>query len=343
MRIEVDELPPPAAWDGRVAALRGTLFQSHAWAAYRCHDGRARALHFSWFDDRSDDPVAVALGIEHPAPGRMEASLGTRLTFDGPPAALTPGRDFAGSLERWCAGSRSVVELNLGSFDARTRWSDHPLASPLDRIEFHLLPREEDEAFRHMRKGARWSIKKARKAGVEVEPRQDASALGAFAELYRSTLDRLERTKGVPAQPLAGDRFAAALELLVKRGNGRLYLATLAGQPVAGCFFGLFDDGAFYLFNGSTDKALAVGATPLALHQAARDLAGAGISRINLGGVGAGAADPGSTEHGLYSFKLGLGATPVPCLGGRVKVKPLRAGLVAAAARLQRRARAVLS
>jgi lipid II:glycine glycyltransferase (peptidoglycan interpeptide bridge formation enzyme) len=57
------------------------------------------------------------------------------------------------------------------------------------------------------------------------------------------------------------------------------------------------------------------------------DLSAEGFDRINLGGVPATARDPASPDHGLYTFKLGLGGEPTPCVGGRLRLRPIRLAL----------------
>jgi lipid II:glycine glycyltransferase (peptidoglycan interpeptide bridge formation enzyme) len=188
-----------------------------------------------------------------------------------------------------------------------------------------------------MRKGTRGSIKRAEKLGVEVRRTDAPDDLLAFAKLYKETLDRLERKKGVRAAAVDPFQLAASLQLLTSSGTGRLYLAFAEGAEITGCFFTTFNRSAYYLLNGANGRALQIGGTPLTLLKALEDFAHEGFTRINLGGVAAEAASPASPDHGLYAFKLGLGTSPVSCTSGRLLVRPLRASAVKLALKVRRR------
>jgi lipid II:glycine glycyltransferase (peptidoglycan interpeptide bridge formation enzyme) len=146
---------------------------------------------------------------------------------------------------------------------------------------------------------------------------------------------RLRNTKGVALGDVSTGRFAAALEVLIAAQRGRLYLASLDGEFIAGCFFGSVGDSAYYLFNGSTETALRTGATPSVLFHAVTDLSSEGFARINLGGVPASARERTSPDHGLYVFKRGLGAEPMLCQGGRLRLRVGRAVLFDVARRFR--------
>jgi lipid II:glycine glycyltransferase (peptidoglycan interpeptide bridge formation enzyme) len=137
-------------------------------------------------------------------------------------------------------------------------------------------------------------------------------------------LTRLRRDKRVALGNVDTNRFTAGLRVLLGSGRARLYLARFDNEYVAGCVFGVAGGNAFYLYNGSSETALRVGATPLTLLRAMTELSEEGFERINLGGVPASARDPASPDHGLYTFKLGLGGEPALCRGGRVSLRPIR-------------------
>jgi hypothetical protein len=336
MRLVVDEEQDPEAWDARVMSLGGTVFHSYAWAQFRCHDGRGRPLFFRWLADGTSEPAAIALGVERRPPGRSAALLGSRLALDSPPAAATADGDVVGSLREWARESGSIAEVQLGSYDARAPWLGGDLTNRVERLEFHLPPRTGPDALRQMRKGARHSIRKATEAGVTARTMNEPPHLLTFGDLYATTLRRLERTKGLEHRSLDPVRFANALEPLVSQGRGRLYGATLNGEMIAGCFFGMFGDSVFYLYSGNSAQGLQNGAVPLLILTATQDFGAGGVSRINLGGVGLEAADPQSSEHGLYEFKLGMGAEPVRCTSAVLPVRPARARLGHFAARARR-------
>ena len=60
---------------------------------------------------------------------------------------------------------------------------------------------------------------------------------------------------------------------------------------------------------------------------------------LNLGGGASGAEAADHPDHGLWSFKSGLGATPHPCRSGRLVLRPLRAHIWHSLRRARRRLR----
>ena len=56
-----------------------------------------------------------------------------------------------------------------------------------------------------------------------------------------------------------------------------------------------------------------------------------------VGGVPMSAQEPSSVDHGLYQFKLGLGTSPFPCVGGSLIIRPTRARGVSLMRRILRR------
>jgi hypothetical protein len=337
LRLLVSDAVNPSDWDAQVVALGGTLFHSSAWARYRCGDGTGRPLFFRWYGDSPSEPAAVGLGIERPGPATLVGRLASRVDFDSPPASPEDGRDYVTSIAHWARGSRSVVEITLGSFDARTTWSPGGPPRPVRRIEFLVDPGPREELLRRIRSGSRGSIRQAQKHGVRVEVAEAPSQLRGFASLYQTMLRRLERTKGIPMPAVKPAVFAKTLSILVEERRARLYLASLDDELLAGCFFGTFNRAAFYLFNGSTDRALKTGATPLILLTALEELSADGVERINLGGVPFEAQAPESSDHGLYEFKLGFGTRPVVRLSGSLATRRARALAVKAARKAVRR------
>jgi GNAT acetyltransferase-like protein len=330
-RLEVTEGVPPASWDDDVQRTGGTVFHSEAWAAHRCHGGRAEPLFCTWRESGTGRVVGRALGIR-PRPSRG-GRLIAKILFGSPPAG-TAGIDYVSPLRDWARTDRSIVELTLGSFDARQAWSPSPPPRPEERIEFILPPAEEAKLRAGMRQMTRRAIRRAEKLGLEVRTEAGPEHLKAFALLYKDTLSRLEATKEIQVPALDPEEFADSLRPLVEAGRGRLYTAWQDDTPHSACLFGVFNDGAFYIHNGATESARRSGATPLCLLAAARDLFASGALRINMGGVPANARNPASPDHGLYAFKLGLGTEAVARVGGTLVPRPLRARGAALARRL---------
>jgi Acetyltransferase (GNAT) domain len=331
--LQVADGGAPPGWDEDIRRAGGNVFHSEAWAAHRCHAGRAEPLYCTWWDARTGAVAGRALGIRRPPRHSRAGRLVAQVTFDTPPVGATDV-DYVSALRTWARENRTVVAVSLGSFDARLEWSPSGPPEPEERCEFLRARADETELRAGMRQMTRRAIKRAEKLGLQARPTVEPAQLRAFADLYLTTLSRLEATKGVPAPVLDAESFAQSLRLLVDAGRGRLYMASDGGAPQAGCFFGVFHDSAFYIHNGAAEAARRSGATPLCLLAAMRDLSASGVLRINLGGVPADAGDPASPDHGLYEFKLGLGTEPVRRVGGTLVTRPLRARATGVAQRL---------
>jgi hypothetical protein len=304
------------------------MFHSTAWADYRRVRDGATPLFLEWWSDwTADEPLAMALGFESPDRSTLRGRLARRLEFDSPPASLIGGADLLSPLTNWARRSRALVELRCGSFDARSAWTPGALRDLTWRYEFLVQRREGVALLAGMRKGARSSIRKAQRIGVEVTACDEPNGLQRFSALHAQTIQRLRQVKGLNDPVPDQERACEQLAVLLTHNAGRMYFAHHEGETVAGCFFGLFSRSAYYLLSGAVSHAATLGATGLALFIAMDDFVSQGYTRINLGGTAGDAAEHGSADHGLYSFKKGLGGQPVQVAGGRRTLRPLRSHL----------------
>jgi hypothetical protein len=317
-----------------VAARGGGIFHSSAWAEYRTlRDGATPAFVRWWSDPAADEPIAMALGFHQPDPQSLRGRLAGRLYFDSPPASLGGSPDLLSPLRSWARERRALVELWCGSFDARTPWSPDSLPEPVWRYEFLVPAFEASALLKRMRKGARSSIRKAQRIGVEVTACSDRDSVVCFSGLHATTIETLRKLKGVEERLPDHQRMAEQLGVLIARNAGRLYLARLDGEPVAGCFFGLFAGSAYYLLSGALPSASKLGAIGLTLFVALDQLGLEGYTRLNLGGAHGDAHERESADNGLYSFKKGLGGQPMRVAGTRLTLHPLRLRLINVARR----------
>ncbi|HZT15014.1 MAG TPA: GNAT family N-acetyltransferase [Gaiellaceae bacterium] len=316
MRFEATSAPPEG-WDAGLAAVGGTVFHCLRWARYRRATSAATPLFCSWFSDSDPRPAAFALGFERALslPGRAGRLL-RRLEFDSAPLGTGEG-DLLAPLLAWCRSQRTLLDLRLGSFDARRSWGNVPLPHPAARIEFLAAPAAREQLLRRMREDKRRAVKRAEHAGLEVRE-GGRGDVDAFVDLYDQTIARLSGAKGVALETL--DREAVAE--LVESGSGRLFLVWEGPDPVAACLFGTFGRSAFYLHNGAGARAFETGAVPLLILESLERLGAEGFDRLNLGGVGAAAVDPADRDHGLYIFKSSLGTAQSACEGGTVVLRP---------------------
>jgi Acetyltransferase (GNAT) domain len=325
LRLEATHDVDPQTWDERVAALDGSVFHTHAWAMFLQRDRGGRPVFVRWVD-AAGEVCALAIGLlRTPLKGRLGRAVLT-VSFDAAPAVADgAARPHIDSLVDWARSEKAVL-LTLDSFDSGARPWHGDLHDRAERIEFLVPPSSEQELRRRMRR-TRAAVHRAERLGVEVESVGETH-VPAFARLFDSTLTRLRREKGVALGGVDPNRFTESFNALLSAERARLYLARLDDEYVAGCVFGIAGPNAFYLYNGSSETALRVGATPFILLRAMTDLSEEGFTRINLGGVPATAQKPASPDHGLYTFKLGLGGEPSPCLGGRLTLSRTRLRLL---------------
>jgi hypothetical protein len=311
-------------WDQDLRSLGGAVFHTSAWSEYRSHQG-AHPLFLRWVDHLSGDVVAMALGTQHPPPTTRMGRLASYVLIESPPAARD-ALDLVAPLRRW--GLRhggSVAEIQLGSLDCRTDWAPADGALAVRQHEFLFAPCDPGDVLAAMSRGTRSHVRRAQRLGVRTRAASSARDLLEFARLGAATKQRLTHTKGLAPSVASPEGRARALELLVRRDAGRLYLACVDEVPVAGGFFAIWEGTAYYLENGADPAAHRCDAVHLMLHDAITDFMAAGFTRVNLGGVPAEGEDPRSTDHGLYNFKLRLGAKPVRCAGGSLVLRPARA------------------
>jgi hypothetical protein len=336
--LEVHQDGPPPSWLEAVDATEGGVFHTLGWAMHRCHGGKGEPLFCDWRDGASGAVVARALAIRRPGRDSLVGRLAARVLLDSTPLSQANGLDFVSGLAEWARRRPAVLDLSLGSYDARREWRPGGPPAAIRRCEFIVEHADPDAVTAAVRGDSlKSNLRKAERAGVEVR-RAGVADLSPFAELYGQTLRGLEQRKGVSSPQLARERFAASLVPLFDGGHGRLYLAYRKdGTPEAGWLFAVSRGGAYAVYSGAAPSARDTGSSALALVEAMRDLVFDGFGRINLGGTPASASDPASSDHGLYRFKLRFGARVEERISGNLRVRPRRAAAIKRLRRLARR------
>jgi FemAB family len=327
--VDASEVVDSVVWDSTVAAMGGGVFNSTAWARYRETRDGAAPLFVRWLSSRdATEPIALAVGFRAPNPLTWQGRLVRRLDFDTAPASRSEDHhpDLLAPLLAW-SRRHKLVDLRLGSFDAQVPWSVRGLPQAVGRFEFLVQPANPPDLLKAMRKGARSSIRRAERLGVSANSSTDPSAVRSFCDLHTATMRRLRERKGIDQRPPDEVRLADELSILISNGAGRVYLATFERKPVAGAFFATFAQSAYYLLSGASDYAGEIGATGLVLYAALSELSNHNYTRLNLGGVSGDADRRDSPDHGLYSFKKGLGGQPIRVVGGRLPIRPMRSWL----------------
>lgn len=335
--LEVHEDSAPAGWDSAVRAQRGVVFHTEAWASHKTSGGDGEPVFCTWRDLVSGEVAARALAIRRPPRATRAGKLVSKLAFNSPPVGIGAGSDFVSPLERWARGRATLIQVTLGSFDATSEWAPTVLPHPQRRSEYVLPAGGEADVWENMRGRARRGVKQASKTGVECRAVVEPAALREFAEVYRTTNERLEMLKALPPSHLHVGRFVDSLTALLERDQGRVYAATQDAHIVAGTVFATFGDRAYLIYSGATDSGRDEGAPFLAMYTALRELRAEGFAFINLGGAAGDAAEEKSPDHGLHQFKMRFGANREERTSGTIVLRPLRAKLIQGAQRLVRR------
>jgi hypothetical protein len=331
LTFEAHESAAPSGWDDALRDAGGVVFHSEAWAGHKMHGGGAEPLFCIWRDAASGDVAGRALGIRRPPSTTRAGRIVSKLAFDSTPTGTAVGADYVAPLVGWARTRRALIEVRLGSFDALSDWAPGSVPAPRPRAEYVLPPGGEEDVWTGMRSLARRKVKKASASGLECRLASGTAELERFAAIYRTTMERLQASKGLDETVVDVDRFAGGLAALVERDHGRLYVALRAGEIVGGTAFATFGDRAYLVYSGATDAGRDDGAPFLILFTALGDLRAAGFANINLGGAAPDAADPNSVDHGLHQFKTRFGAGVEERTSGELMLHPLRARLVESA------------
>jgi hypothetical protein len=326
LALDVRQGEPPHGWNDAVTAAGGAAFHTVEWARHKCHGGAGDPLYVIWREENDGTEVGRALGIRRPSRDSRLGQLASKLIFDSPPAASNAACDFVSPVAVWAKDQPALLEVSLGSLDARSEWTPGVVPNAQRRREY--LIRSDDVAgiWSGMSRAAHRNIKRAAKAGLETRPGTTAD-LADFARLYRSTLERLKGTKDVSFH-LDDESFRESLRPLLDGGRGHLYLADRDGEAEAGWFFIALGDAACAVYSGTTESGRKAGGNSSALYDALCDLRQRGAAQLNLGGASWSAVDPDSPDHGLHEYKTRFGAVPEERFGGMISLRPWRARLI---------------
>jgi lipid II:glycine glycyltransferase (peptidoglycan interpeptide bridge formation enzyme) len=197
------------------------------------------------------------------------------------------------------------------------------------RLEFSVnLSENIDSLWGNLRKDQREKIKRLKREGVSIEI---GNALEDLQGL-RSTREATQAKRSLHGQgyQLSGDdKFYESIhEYLVKRGVATLFIARHKGEAIAALFFITFNKRACSVFSGSTDLGYKLGAQSGLFWTAVETFKSQGFEELNRGGVPASAVSESDPLHGIYLFKLRLGATPLMCRSGEKVLNPLADSLI---------------
>jgi CelD/BcsL family acetyltransferase involved in cellulose biosynthesis len=186
---------------------------------------------------------------------------------------------------RWQTIEFRGGEAFLAKYPAARSYFTHQLS----------LSAEPKQVFAQFQDSTRRNIRKAEREGVRVELTTTPESLKAF---YR--LNGLTRKKhGLPPQPLSF--FRALYDKIILPGKGKIFLAKVGEQIIAGAVFIEFGDQIIYKYGASDERYQALRANNLIMWKAIEYGCLQGYKNFDFGKT-----EPGN--EGLRRYKLGWAA-----------------------------------
>jgi hypothetical protein len=240
-------------WERMDALPDREIFQTREWLAYVAETQQAEPVvaavvddgaHVGWFTGLIVRRFGLRI-LGSPFPGWTTDWMGFSLV-DG-----VPRREAAAALACFAFGPLRCMHVELR--DRRLAAGDlDGLGFEIeDRLTYHIdLEPDHDAMLRRMRRNARWSIGKAARVGVVVEP---ASGVGFADEYYAQLRDVFAKQSLVPTYGV--ERVRALIRHLEPTGRLLLLRATGPdGAPLATGIFPAFN-GTAYCWGGASRRA----------------------------------------------------------------------------------------
>jgi peptidoglycan pentaglycine glycine transferase (the first glycine) len=297
------------AWDAALlAAPYPHLLQSYRWGELQSR--------FGWETHRetletSAASVPVSLQV---APTLVP---GQRYGYvpKGPAVGADEQAEVLGQLAEIAAAAGLAflrVEPELEAFEPPEGWV-RAVATQPPQTAIVDLTREPEQLMSSFKPKTRYNVRLAERRGVEVDLSDDITA---FDALSRETSAR----HGIH---LAEAPYLEQLHrLLAPDGSCRLYLARLAGEPVAGIVVVRFGGRATYLFGASSARGRDAMPAYLLHWRAMLEARASGDREYDLWGVPPD-SDPGHPWAGLWQFKSGWNGRMVRYAGAfELPLKP---------------------
>jgi lipid II:glycine glycyltransferase (peptidoglycan interpeptide bridge formation enzyme) len=266
---------------------------------------------------RNADACALLLkNGNQPVNGCLAALAGSRWNrrleiFTTP--ALDEPDIFWDGVAAFCRDHK-VCDLDLQTFASvapSMPTFDHQL-SERERSEY-VADLGADGLFESCSNNHKRSIRKARKAGLEVARSDSLDDYQTHIKLMRASMTR-RSTRGEKVPMPSADDFDFAL---LRQGAGELFQARSSASVLASMLVLKSSEGGYYQSAGTIPEGMKLGASPFLISEVANLLAAEGYRTFNLGGV-----DPGA--DGLRRFKAGFGTREVRLTAARYSmISPL--------------------
>lgn len=287
----VSPLQDPA-WDARLASLPGrTFFHGAAWARVLHHTYGFKPVYFAIAGQQGLQALLPVMEVNSWLTGRRGVSL--PFTDECAPLDLAPESFEA----LWTEAARHA---------ARQNWKYLELRGGKDRLKGarastcffgHRLNLQVSEAalFAKFDSAVRRAIRKAEQTNLTLEVSNQLAAVEAFHRLLCKTRKR----QGVPPQPF---RFFRNIHRhVLDANNGRVILARLNGEPVAGAVFFHSGKTASFKFGASDETFQHLRPNNRVMWEAIKLYRQDGYHGIDFGRTSL-------DNAGLRKFKLGWGA-----------------------------------
>lgn len=235
-------------WDAFVASHpKGTVFHSSPWLKCIHHTYRYQPFLYVSRDNRETiDGVFPCFYIKSPIMGRRLVSI--PFSDYGGPLFMDADREYEQL-------ARIIRDKNNGFRLYEIRSSLNPainLFSPNNYLSHVLeLDSQPEIVMKNVdRKTIRYSIRKAKKAGVEIERGDSMSDVKKFYDLNLLT----RKKHGLPPQPYVF--FKNIYKLLIETGHAFLMIAYLDSKAIGAGLFLKFQDTLYYKYNASDPSFL---------------------------------------------------------------------------------------
>jgi hypothetical protein len=226
---------------------------------------------------------------------RLTGRRGVSLPFTDYCAALQGAGGDKRNLYRRameCGRQRRWKFLECRSLDGAWEASQPSLSFYTHTVDVSVGP---EKLFQGLEGAVRRGVRKAERAGVEIDFDQGEESMRTFFQLHCGT----RRRHGLPPQPL---RFFLNIQRhMLSLGQGFMTTARLARRPLASAVF--LHDGrrALYKFGASDYAFQHTRPNNLVMWAGMKRCAERGLATLNLGRTSL-------SNEGLRRFKLGLGA-----------------------------------
>ncbi len=162
----------------------------------------------------------------------------------------------------------------------------------------YVLDLKHPESLTKMRKGHSYSVKRARKMGIEMRRVRDLEGVTAHARLIGISMQRRKDR---------GENVTTSVEMnnllrLTESGAGEIFQAVLSGQVVSSNIILMAEKAGYNHTQGSSPQGMECGAAHFLIHEIACVLRNEGKEIFNLGGT-----DDPDPESCLRKFQTGFG------------------------------------